>query len=122
MTIFVDIDGTLTTEAYTRWGHPIKDRIEAVKALVIMGYDVVLWSGGGRKYVEAFAKKYGLEGVICIGKPDVIVDDQVDIRPRRRIGYVEARRLAGFTLTIDSNACVFVPRWDEVYRNSKVRL
>ena len=81
--IFIDIDGTLTTVPTKMWGPVIPGRIAAVQALIESGREVVLWSGGGTGYVQAFAEKHGLRPSVCIGKPDMAVDDNPTIRPAR---------------------------------------
>ena len=83
--IFVDIDGTLTSVPTRMWGPVYPERIAAVQRLIASGREVVLWSGGGTEYVRAFAKKYDLRPSVCLGKPDMAVDDNPTIRPRLRI-------------------------------------
>lgn len=80
--IYFDIDGTLTRKPNGQWGEPIQDRIAAVIDAIDRGHEVVVWSGRGTKYAKAFAEKYGILGALCIGKPDIAVDDDPDIRPR----------------------------------------
>lgn len=80
--IFIDIDGTLTTEPTRMWGPVIPDRITDVQTMIGRGVEVVLWSGGGTAYVRAFAKEYNLRPSVCIGKPGQVVDDNPTIRPK----------------------------------------
>lgn len=79
--IFVDIDGTLTLAPTKMWGPVIEERLKKVRNLCQQGYQVVLWSGGGTKYAEAFAAKYELPVMAALGKPQVFVDDNPDISP-----------------------------------------
>jgi len=80
---YIDIDGTLT-DLEDRGGNPIEYRIDYVRRLS-QKHEVVLWSGGGSKYARSFAKKHRLLSVICVGKPDVIVDDRETIRPEGKM-------------------------------------
>ncbi len=80
MNYFIDIDGTLTTVPTKPWGDVIPDRVAAVKMMIHRGDTVVLWTGGGAVYAKAFAKKHGLD-CLCIGKPDMIIDDNPKLRP-----------------------------------------
>jgi hypothetical protein len=82
--LYVDIDGTLT-DLPTKGGNVIDDRITKVKRLIEAGQEVVIWSGGGTSYAKKFAQDHGLNGVVCIGKPDTVVDDNPTIRPSGRM-------------------------------------
>lgn len=83
--IFCDIDGTLTDAPTKKWGNPDMKAINGLKNLIKGGHEVVLWSGGGTAYVKAFAKKYDIRPIVCIGKPRAVIDDNSDIRPIQRI-------------------------------------
>lgn len=83
--LFIDIDGTLTMNPVVPWGAPRMDRIAKVKELILAGWQVVLWSGGGTSYARAFAEKYGLASTIAIGKPEMMIDDNPTIRPAGRM-------------------------------------
>lgn len=83
--IFVDIDGTLTADGEVPWGEPRGDRIAELKRLIEIGVDVVIWSGRGKSYAEKFAERYGIYPVLCLAKPDLIIDDNPNIRPRELI-------------------------------------
>ena len=83
--IFFDIDGTLTSVPTKMWGPVYPARIAAVQRLIASGREVILWSGGGTAYARAFAEKYDLPAAVCIGKPDMAIDDNPTIRPRLRI-------------------------------------
>jgi hydroxymethylpyrimidine pyrophosphatase-like HAD family hydrolase len=82
---FFDIDGTLTSTPTKMWGPVIPERISEVRDLLNRGYPVVLWSGNGTNYAHHFAQAHGLEDAYCIGKPEAIIDDNPDIRPRHRM-------------------------------------
>lgn len=88
--VYIDIDGTLTLDPERRWGTPVMNRIEHVRALIAGGTEVVLWSGGGTEYARQFAAKYGLKAV-GIGKPAKLIDDNPTIRPLGRIKIVTPR-------------------------------
>lgn len=91
MNVFCDIDGTLTDQPLKMWGNPNMEAIGKLKELARSGkHRVHLWSGGGYKYAKAFAEKYGLiqEGIIPLGKPDVLIDDNPKLRPKKRIRYI----------------------------------
>jgi len=79
--IFIDIDGTLTSEPHKKWGPPIHERIQRVRDLIAAGNEVVIWTGGGTAYAAEFAAKYHLDGALCVGKPSVLVDDNPELRP-----------------------------------------
>lgn len=83
--IYIDIDGTLTDSPDSSWGMVFHARIAYINKLVILGTQVVIWSGCGTEYAKAFCEKHGLKGIICVGKPEHIVDDNPDIRPRNRM-------------------------------------
>jgi len=79
----MDIDGTLT-DKQRRWAEPNHDTINKVKQMIADGYNVVVWSGSGH-YARRFCKKYGIKPFLCIGKPDLVVDNQAEIRNSRRM-------------------------------------
>ena len=83
--IFIDIDGTLTTTPSRPWGPTIAARLNRVRDLLAAGQQVVVWSGNGTAYATQFVEKHGLEGAVSIGKPELVVDDNPDIRPRERM-------------------------------------
>lgn len=87
--IYIDIDGTLTLDPVNGWGVPIMSRIRRVQALLAEGRQVVLWSGGGTKYARDFAKRYGLDGIVALGKPEAIVDDNPLLRPTGRMAIIK---------------------------------
>lgn len=78
--VYVDIDGTLT-DSPGQGGIPIESRLERVRQLARSGIEIILWSGGGREYVERFARENNLHGFLMLGKPDFCVDDNPKIRP-----------------------------------------
>lgn len=81
MTIFCDIDGTLTTTPGKPWG-PVREwLVEKLKKRQRAGDDIVLWSGRGKKYVEEFTLSIGFPFVTCVSKPDLVIDDNPGIRP-----------------------------------------
>ena len=77
---FIDIDGTLT-DFPQQGGNVIEARLEQIRTLVKHGTQIVIWSGGGTAYVKKFCKENNLNNVIMIGKPELIVDDNPNIRP-----------------------------------------
>ncbi len=83
--IYIDIDGTLTNNPTTTWGKVLQERIKKIKCLVAENTQVVVWSGNGTQYAKAFCEKHGIEGVVALGKPEYIVDDNPDIRPKERM-------------------------------------
>ena len=84
MTYYVDIDGTLTTKQRRYWWRQPngirEDVVAKVRALIADGHEVILWSGG-TGYAKRAAREMGIDGVTCIGKPNVLVDNE-----RRRWG------------------------------------
>ena len=79
MPIFIDIDGTLT-DSGLHGGKPIDERLMIVRKLVKAGKEVVIWSAGGTEYAQRFAKDHDINGVTCIGKPCLLVDDNPRVR------------------------------------------
>ena len=96
--VFIDIDGTLTDKP-NQGGNVLADRIAHIRKLVGQGQDVVIWSGGGTDYARHWVYANGLADLhdelgwesgdlTAIGKPEVIVDDNPDIRPKGRMPIV----------------------------------
>ena len=86
--IFIDIDGTLTDHP-EQHGKAIPERIEHIRRLVSRGQSVVIWSGGGTLYARNWVTAHGLAGIVtAIGKPETVVDDNPDIRPKGRMPIV----------------------------------
>jgi hydroxymethylpyrimidine pyrophosphatase-like HAD family hydrolase len=83
--LFIDIDGTLTDTPESSWGNPNEEIINKVKKWIDKGVNVVIWSSRGEKYSRQFCKKYDIINVICIGKPDLIVDNNPTIRPKHKM-------------------------------------
>jgi hypothetical protein len=77
--IFIDIDGTLTSEAHKGDGPALVGRIEHVRRLIRSGAEVVIWSARGTAYARRFAKAHKLK-CTAIGKPSLCVDDKPAIR------------------------------------------
>lgn len=78
MTVYVDIDGTLTKEqrAKSAFRSALReDVIAKVKAFIAAGHDVILWSGS-KHYAKRVAKLLGIKAIACLAKPDVIVENQ----------------------------------------------
>ena len=87
--IFVDIDGTLTEDGGNRWGKPRMDLIRAVRHIVAR-CEVVLWSGAGGRYAQAFADKYEIPAAAAVSKPDAVFDDGIGkIRPNLAMAPIE---------------------------------
>lgn len=78
--IYIDIDGTLTSEPHTRDGPALVGRIEHVRRIISSGVEVVIWSAHGTEYAKAFAKRHRLKVLAAIGKPAFCVDDKPRIR------------------------------------------
>lgn len=81
MVIFCDIDGTLTDAPGAIWGQPNWPLITRIKEAIQHGHRVILWSISGEVYVKDFAKRHGIEGAICVSKPNVVIDDNPKIIP-----------------------------------------
>ena len=79
MIIYVDVDGTITSEQRGRSFYKVplrQDVIDKVKKLENEGHEIVIWTGN-TKYAQDVAKKIGLKTTICARKPDLIIDNQV---------------------------------------------
>jgi len=96
--IYIDIDGTLTDregqnalrrytapDGFVHKGKPRERMISLVKRLISNGTQVIIWSGGGQDYATAFCAAYEINPHAMLGKPLLCVDDDPDIRPRRRM-------------------------------------
>jgi phosphoserine phosphatase len=88
MIIFCDIDGTLTDDPENKWGNPHMDRIQKVRDLISDGKVVVVWSGNGTEYAEAFCAKYEIDARFAIGKPDVYIDDKPKVRAEGKLTHL----------------------------------
>jgi hydroxymethylpyrimidine pyrophosphatase-like HAD family hydrolase len=93
--IFVDVDGTLTTQ---QRGNSIakspvrKDVVKKVKRLAAEGHEIIIWSGD-TAYAKRVAELLQIPHVAAVGKPDLIIDNE-DVkwggRLRRRMMTPEA--------------------------------
>ena len=88
MTIYIDIDGTLTHKPDGPWGKPRRDAIELVRGLTGGEHTIVLWSAQGERYVRRFAIAHDLSPDYCLSKPDLLVDDRKDIRPAEKMPLI----------------------------------
>ena len=77
---YIDIDGTLTDDGKAG-GRPKWSRINRVRQMIAEGKDVVIWSGSGTKYAEEFCRHHQIFPLAALGKPDIAVDDNPNIRP-----------------------------------------
>ena len=85
VSIYCDIDGTLTNNPLGPWGNPNKENIAAIRAAIANGHTVVLWSATGESYAKEFAKRYDISAHACLAKPDVCFDDHAGIRPNGKL-------------------------------------
>lgn len=76
----VDIDGTLTHDPMQRWGTPRTNMIKKIKKLIAGGHEIILWSAGGKQYAKDFSKRYKINAIACIPKPDIMIDDKPTLR------------------------------------------
>jgi hydroxymethylpyrimidine pyrophosphatase-like HAD family hydrolase len=74
--VYIDIDGTLTESPRKHDGTPKLQALARVRECIASGHKVVIWSGGGAAYARRFCKKHDLHPAMCLGKPQVIVDDK----------------------------------------------
>ena len=86
MRYYIDIDGTLT-DSQRRWAEPVPAMIDAVRALIDVGHEVVIWSGATR-YARDWCAKNAVEPIAALGKPQVIVDNET-----RRFRRMLTRRI-----------------------------
>jgi hydroxymethylpyrimidine pyrophosphatase-like HAD family hydrolase len=78
MRFFVDVDGTLTYKQCSRSIDKVplrSDVINLVKKLITEGHEVIIWTGN-TGYAKRVAKTLGIDAIACVGKPDVIVDNE----------------------------------------------
>lgn len=84
--IYVDVDGTLliwpTVPGSPRPGETPRVNKQLVRRLkdyqARYGAQLVIWTMGGTKHAEMARERCGLDGAICIAKPDLAVDDAGD--------------------------------------------
>ena len=93
MIFMVDVDGTLTTTPNDPWGRLRTDVLGVVRSWIARGDTVVLWSARGKVYCEEFARLHGLTPTLCIGKPDVIVDDKPSLRDNGQLEILAPERV-----------------------------
>jgi len=79
MRIFVDVDGTMTTED-RRGAPPSTEMIDRVKALIAAGHAIVVWSQRGKRYARHFCEEHGIKAEAYMGKPAMFVDDWPSLR------------------------------------------
>ena len=90
MRIFIDIDGTLTTDGSHAGGRVRPRSINHVRRLIGDGHEVTLWSARGAEYVVGFAIDNGLgDAAMFLSKPDIYVDDHEEIRDRGHMRYID---------------------------------
>jgi len=93
--VYVDIDGTMTHSRRRGWGRPKAQVILKVRDLIARGYVVYVWTGGGAEYARRFCARHGLAGVAgYLPKPNVIVDDNPNLLPARRLGRLSPEEFA----------------------------
>ncbi len=101
MRIFVDIDGTLTNRQVGRsfFKKEIglrEDVIAKVKQYYLGGHEIILWTGNtgyARRVAEYLLEKHQIVAIAAVGKPDMIIDNEVRKfvrRFKRRIMTPEA--------------------------------
>jgi hydroxymethylpyrimidine pyrophosphatase-like HAD family hydrolase len=85
MRIFVDVDGTLTKEQRANsldksdWW---PEMIEKVNSLADEGHEIILWTGN-TKYARRVAREMGINASACVGKPEMLVDNEARRWSRR---------------------------------------
>lgn len=78
-TICFDVDGTLIHQAGELADTPRYEIIQLYKSFEALGWQMVVWSGGGVDYARHWAAKLGLNSAHVVPKgslkPDIAVDD-----------------------------------------------
>lgn len=70
--LYVDVDNTLL-----RNGRIVEPVVLAIRAAIGQGADVVVWSARGKEHALRAATMAGINSmVICLAKPDAIIDDR----------------------------------------------
>ena len=93
MTIYCDIDGTLTDNPRGPWGNPNTENIAAIRSVIAAGHTVIMWSATGEKYAKEFSKKYDIQAHAMLGKPDVCFDDWLSLRPSDRMKILPPEKM-----------------------------
>jgi hydroxymethylpyrimidine pyrophosphatase-like HAD family hydrolase len=100
--IYCDIDGTLTIppegykydgSAMGKWREPNLKNIAKIKELIEQGHEVVIWTGGGRKYAKQFCRKYDIRPLAILAKPKILIDDNPNVRPLSTFRMIDPRKL-----------------------------
>ena len=65
------------TRHQRRWAEPWPEMIAAVRALIDDGHEVIIWSGNTR-YARRWCEKHDIKPQAALGKPDVLVDNQLE--------------------------------------------
>ena len=73
--IAFDIDGTLLDDQ----DKPIEYRIELLKDLARTGYEIIVWSGGGRDYAEEVVRRLKLQDFVSDAMSKLESDGSVDL-------------------------------------------
>lgn len=74
--VYVDVDGTLLSEPNEHGVYGVNWRLVAkLKKWMAAGGKVVIWTMGGVHHAEMARGLCGLEGAICVAKPDLMIDD-----------------------------------------------
>jgi hydroxymethylpyrimidine pyrophosphatase-like HAD family hydrolase len=91
MRIYVDVDGTLTNKQTGRsfFKKEIglrEDVIQKVKTFYEQGHEIIIWTGN-TEYAKRVAlyllNNYGIKAIAAIGKPEMIIDNEVRKFARR---------------------------------------
>lgn len=90
MRIYIDIDGTLTTDGSHAHG-PVRHRaIDRTRELIAAEHEVFIWSGRGSMYAMEFSHKNNLFlAAGYLGKPDIYIDDHKEMRDPGHMRYID---------------------------------
>ena len=69
-TLYVDVDGVLWID-----GRVNEDLVAPLRELRSLGWTLVVWSSAGGDHAREVADAAGLGAVVCLAKPDAVLDD-----------------------------------------------
>ncbi len=76
MTIYCDLDGTLTHKQDGPKPWPVwQENIQVVRRLIARGHSIVLWSCRGAEKCRKFAETHKIRAIACLDKPFWCFDD-----------------------------------------------
>lgn len=97
MTIYCDLDGTLTHAQDGPKPWPVwEENVQVVRRLIEHGVSLVLWSARGAEVCEAFAEEHKIRAHVCLHKPHWCFDDTPSITRPDRMKPIPPERMVAW--------------------------